>query len=83
MLWDETELSFWMFSREETPQDIQDGCPDPDSWGTPIARWSNQSCDIQKAFRDMQCTLHPVRSLKYGVENPFPPSSGYQHHHLW
>lgn len=70
MLWDETELSFWMFPRDEIPQDIQDRSPDPDSWGTPIARWTDQSCDIQNAFQDMQCMTRPFSSLEYVVENP-------------
>lgn len=71
MLWDETELSFWMFSREEIPQDIQDRCPDPDGWGTPVARWTDQSCDIQNAFRDMQRMPRLFLSLGCDVENPF------------
>ena len=54
LLWDETQLSFWRFGRGEIPQDIYDGCPDPDSWGTPIALWTDESCDIGNAFRDMQ-----------------------------
>jgi len=54
MLWDETELSFWRFSRDEIPTDIHDSHPDPDSWGTPIARWTDETCDIGNAFRDMQ-----------------------------
>ncbi|KAF9787254.1 glycoside hydrolase family 16 protein [Thelephora terrestris] len=57
-LWDETELSFWMFARDKIPQDILDGSPDPGSWGTPIASWTNQSCDIQNAFRDMQLVIN-------------------------
>jgi len=54
MLWDKTQLSFWRFARTEVPQDILNGTPDPDSWGTPIARWTDESCDIENAFRDMQ-----------------------------
>lgn len=70
-LWDETELSFWMFARDKIPQDILDGCPDPDSWGTPTASWTNQSCDIQNAFRNMQRMLAQSRSLECDAENPF------------
>ena len=70
-LWDETELSFWMFARDKIPQDILDGCPDPDSWGTPTASWTNQSCDIQNAFRNMQRMLSQSRSLECDAENPF------------
>lgn len=83
MLWEETELSFWMFPRDEIPQDIQDGCPDPDGWGTPIARWTNQSCDIQNAFHDMQCMSRQFCFLEYDIKNPLFYSSDYQHYYLW
>ena len=69
MLWDETELSFWMFSREDIPQDIRDGSPNPDSWGTPVARWTDQSCDIKNAFQDMQCIPRPFLSFECHVES--------------
>ena len=65
MLWDETQLSFWRFARGEIPQDIHDSRPNPDSWGTPIARWTDESCDIENAFRDMQSMFHRCRSLEY------------------
>lgn len=58
-LWDDTQLSFWRFARAEIPQDIRDGSPNPDSWGTPIAHWTDQSCDIGNAFRDMQRMSRP------------------------
>ncbi|KAF9649984.1 glycoside hydrolase family 16 protein [Thelephora ganbajun] len=52
MLWDNTQLTFWRFERNHIPQDIQDGNPDPETWGIPVAYWSDKSCDIAKAFRD-------------------------------
>ncbi|KAF9646134.1 glycoside hydrolase family 16 protein [Thelephora ganbajun] len=58
MLWDKTQITFWRFARAEIPQDIRDGYPNPDSWGTPIARLTDQSCDIQNAFRDMQLVIN-------------------------
>jgi len=68
MLWDETQLSFWRFARDEIPQDIRNSHPNPDSWGTPTARWTNESCDIKNSFRDMQSTSHRLRFLEYDVE---------------
>ena len=65
MLWDETQLSFWRFARDEIPRDIHNGHPNPDSWGTPIARWTDKTCDIQNAFRDMQSMSHRFLSLEY------------------
>jgi hypothetical protein len=73
MLWDETQLSVWRFARCEVPQDIHDGNPDPDSWGTPIARWTDESCDIENAFRDMECTSHPFRHLEHDSETLLSP----------
>ena len=64
-----------MFSREDIPQDIQDGSPDPNSWGTPIARWTDQSCDIQNAFRDMQRMPSPFRS--FGRDSEIPSFSSF------
>jgi len=76
MLWDKTQLSFWRFARTEIPQDIHNGTPNPDSWGSPIARWTDESCDIENAFRDMQRTSRPFSpsppNKKYGIENPVP-----------
>jgi len=52
MLWDETQISFWRFERDQIPQDIQDENPNPDNWGIPIAYWSDKSCDITNSFHD-------------------------------
>lgn len=65
-LWDNTQLSFWRFARAEIPQDIQDGRPNPGGWGTPIAHWTDQSCDIENAFQDMQRMSRPLRFFKIG-----------------
>jgi len=52
MLWDDSQITVWSFSRDQIPQDIHDGNPNPDTWGTPVAFWSSNSCDIANAFRD-------------------------------
>ena len=65
MLWEDTELSFWMFARDEIPQDILDGSPEPESWNSPIARWTDQSCDIQNSFRDMQSMPPPPSPCRF------------------
>ena len=71
MLWDDTQLSVWMFSRANVPGDINDGSPDPSGWGTPVARWTTQSCDIQNAFRNVQSMARPFCSFDRGIENSF------------
>jgi hypothetical protein len=72
MLWDETQLSFWRFARAEIPQDIHDGNPDPDCWGTPIALWTDESCDIENSFHDMERTSHQSRYHEHDGENAPP-----------
>ena len=78
LLWDATQLSFWRFARDEIPQDIYDGCPNPDGWGTPVAQWTNDSCDIKNAFRDMQRMYRPFRSLEHDTKSHILCSS-----HQW
>jgi len=51
-LWDETQVSIWRFARNEIPQDVTSGNPDPSSWGPPMAFWSSDSCDIKNNFKD-------------------------------
>jgi hypothetical protein len=57
-LWDDTQISIWRFQRDQIPQDIQDGNPDPGSWGTPVALWSNDSCNIAASFKDLSLVIN-------------------------
>jgi hypothetical protein len=57
MLWDITQISVWRFERNQIPRDIQNGNPDPDTWGTPAALWSDESCDIAASFSGLQRTF--------------------------
>ena len=63
MLWDETQVTIWRFGRNQIPNDIQTGNPNPDTWGTPVAYWSDKSCDIAGSFRDNKRAHHPYPSL--------------------
>lgn len=60
-LWDQSGIKIWHFARNEIPQDIQaisdygaatTGSPNPDSWGTPVAFWSPDTCDMGSHFHD-------------------------------
>ena len=75
LLWDNTQITLWRFARAKIPQDIHSGRPNPGGWGTPIAHWTSQSCDIENAFRDMQSMSRPVRSIGYEIENRVPSLS--------
>ena len=63
MLWNDTQIATWRFPRDQIPQDIQDGEPNPDSWGTPVSLWTSDSCDIASSFSDLNRTSPPPRSL--------------------
>lgn len=50
--WDDSGILIYFFSRNSIPQDITNGAPDPDSWGTPQARWASSTCNPYKFFVD-------------------------------
>ena len=84
MLWDETQIAFWRFKRNKVPEDIHRGHPNPETWGVPVAYWSNKSCDITKAFRNHNSTsIHSdylaglLHRLSYSL------FSYHQHRGLW
>jgi hypothetical protein len=56
-LWDDQHIAIWRFDRNQIPEDIQSGNPNPDSWGTPVALWSTDSCDIASSFKDLSRTF--------------------------
>jgi len=58
MLWDETQISVWRFQRDQIPQDIQNSDPNPDSWGTPVALWTTDSCNISASFSNLNLVLN-------------------------
>ena len=63
-LWDDTHIAIWRFERDQIPQDIQNGDPNPDTWGTPAALWSDQSCNIAASFRDLRRMFFTLPSGK-------------------
>jgi len=58
MLWDDSQIAIWTFDRCQVPQDIQNGNPNPDTWGVPVAFWSSSSCDIANAFKDHSIVIN-------------------------
>jgi hypothetical protein len=47
--WNSDHIKIWFFSRPQIPDDIKAQKPNPSSWGTPVAAWPAQFCDITKA----------------------------------
>ncbi|KAI0791995.1 glycoside hydrolase family 16 protein [Abortiporus biennis] len=51
--WEPDAIKVYFFSRGAIPQDILDGKPDPDSWGTPAALFTDDTgCNIEDSFKD-------------------------------
>jgi hypothetical protein len=48
--WDSSGIAVWKFPRDEVPDDITSGNPDPGTWPTPVALWGADSCDISSHF---------------------------------
>jgi len=55
--WTNDGIKGWFFPRGEIPSDITSSQPDPSSWGTPVAFWSSDSCDISQHFYSHSLTL--------------------------
>lgn len=55
--WNSQGIAIWFFSRNEIPQDIQSGNPDPSTWPTPMALWSADTCDMASNFYDHTLVL--------------------------
>ncbi|CAE6457661.1 unnamed protein product [Rhizoctonia solani] len=48
MEWQNTGIRIWRFKRDSIPADLQGGAtaPNPDTWGAPVASWTDAACDI-------------------------------------
>lgn len=52
LVWADYAIQVYFFKRSQIPQDITDGSPDPDNWGTPVANFPTTSCSPYEAFYD-------------------------------
>ncbi|KAH7344886.1 glycoside hydrolase family 16 protein [Rhizoctonia solani] len=48
MEWQNTGIRIWRFKRDSIPTDLQGDAtnPNPDTWGAPVASWTDAACDI-------------------------------------
>ncbi|CAE6412617.1 unnamed protein product [Rhizoctonia solani] len=48
MEWTKTGIRIWRFKRDSIPADLQGDAtnPNPDSWGAPVASWTDATCNI-------------------------------------
>lgn len=52
MLWDNTGVKVWFFSRNSIPTDITANAPIPERWGTPSAFWPASTCNPFQFFQN-------------------------------
>lgn len=52
LVWADYAIQVYFFKRSQIPQDITDGSPNPDNWGTPVANFPTTSCSPYEAFYD-------------------------------
>lgn len=57
-LWTNDSIKIWYFPRDQIPKDINDKNPDPSSWPTPNAVFTNAQCDISQHFRQHQIVIN-------------------------
>jgi len=50
MQWDGSGVQVFFFPRSNIPSDIQAGAPEPNNWGTPLAKFAAAGCDPFKFF---------------------------------
>ncbi|KAF9257835.1 glycoside hydrolase family 16 protein [Marasmius fiardii PR-910] len=48
----------WHFARSSIPSDITNKNPNPSSWGTPVAQWKSNSCDIAQHVKGHKLTIN-------------------------
>jgi hypothetical protein len=51
MEWTSKAISVYFFPRSSIPADITSGSPDPSKWGAPQAKFTGNTCDIDKYFK--------------------------------
>jgi len=54
MLWDDSGISVFFFSRNSVPSDLAATAPQPQNWGTPVARWPASTCNPAEFMNDHQ-----------------------------
>lgn len=57
MEWTNDVIRMWNFRRNQVPENLSNGNPDPSTWGLPSFTTAGGGCNIPNNFRDHQITL--------------------------
>ncbi|BGP16326.1 hypothetical protein JCM10213v2_004328 [Rhodosporidiobolus nylandii] len=57
VLFAETGISMWRWTRSAIPSDIKNGAPRSSQWGTPVAAWDSSTCDIKSLIKQQIITF--------------------------
>ena len=52
MIWDKIGIRIWHFKKDQVPDDLVNGAPDPSTWPIPDAFWSTDTCHMDDYFKD-------------------------------
>lgn len=57
MEWNSQAINIWNFHRDNIPQDLSSGNPNPDNWGPPVFTTKQGSCTIDDHFKDQRVII--------------------------
>lgn len=57
MEWNSHAINIWNFNRENIPQDLSSGNPNPDGWEAPVFTTKQGSCIIDDHFKDQRVII--------------------------
>lgn len=79
--WTSDFIQVWRFPSGGIPADIASGNPNPDGWGTPVARFSGD-CDIDDQFQNLHLVCCVFIPCPYGHVLMWD-SLGFRYYILW
>ncbi|CAD6499822.1 BgTH12-03928 [Blumeria graminis f. sp. triticale] len=57
MEWNNQAISIWHFGRNNIPNDLSAGAPNPTGWGQPVFTTAQGSCNIDDHFKDQKVII--------------------------
>lgn len=72
MEWTSSSIAVYFFPREFIPADIRADSPNPARWGTPVARFSGNGCDLDSHFFTQSIVFNTDFCGQVGFPLPWP-----------